>query len=115
MRLWESNHKGDVHDYEEGMSLTCTGEYFNWPWWKRRLSDLAHNPYSIYRGLRGVLRRLREHRHLMLDWHDHEDGAYAPIKEMYAICYSQASSRIKPIFWSVDLSEYKKRKAEEPA
>lgn len=110
MRLWESSHKGDVHSYEGGMSLTCSGEYFDWPWWKRRLSDIGHQPYSTYRGLRSVLWRLRKHHHLLFQWHDHEDGTYAPIKEMYVIAHSQGSSRIKPIFWQVDLSEYKRRK-----
>ena len=115
MKLWEADHKGDVHSYPGGMSLTCGGKYFDWPWWKRRLSDITHRPYATYRGLRGVAWRLGKHPHLLFKWHNHEDGGYAPLTTMYGISYSLGSSHIKPIYWAVDLSEYKKRKAEELA
>lgn len=109
MKLWETNHKGDVHTYPEGMSLTCGGKYFDWPWWKRRLSDIGHRPYATYRGLRGVLWRLRKHRHGLQEWHTHGKQAYVPLKETYAISHSLGSSHIKPIYWRADLSEYKKK------
>ena len=84
--------KGDIQMFDgmPGIYMEAVGAYFDWPWWKRRLSDLADNPYQWWTTLRGLWY-----------WTFHE----APpedisVRTMLCVGRSIASSRVKPVYWA---------------
>ena len=94
------SYKGEVH-YIGDRKMICGGAYWDWPWWKRTLSTIAHPVYVRWRFLRALWR-----------WHTSKrtrsvglPGRQMPKDAFLKTCQSLASSRIKPIWWQMESLE----------
>ncbi len=86
--------KGDIQTYGNGFTMTCVGDYWNWPWWKRLLSTLVYVPYGWYRVEQGR-------------WSWHQIPVESTTRRMGRDMYletvkSLAHSHIKPVFWQLE-------------
>ena len=88
--------KGDIHTYE-GIPDRYTiagGAYFDWPWWRRRLSDIVERPYGYWGALRGIWGYYRRPR-----LNETYEG-YIRLSFVVATMVSLYRSRVKPIWWA---------------
>ena len=81
--------KGDIHAYEGGgFYSVASGAYFDWPWWRRRLSDAADwlLPTPLSWLMYGLFR-----------WRVEPEWRWGARKTLLSIY----SSKVKPIYWRV--------------
>lgn len=103
--------KGDIHEYP-GMRVTCGGEYWDWPLWRRFLATLLYKPLGHWTGFRVWFRRIR---HRPWSEHMHKSRHVSPsgesrkqvclsAREYYKLGYGVRSSKVRPIWWECDFS-----------
>jgi len=87
--------KGEVKQHDWA-TLTAVGAYFDWPWWRRRLADIADIFWPSMVGSYWFIRRLRH-----LPWREHEDekGTWVSPLLMFTLGVAVSSSKVKPQFW----------------
>ena len=83
--------RGEKREYP-GMTLTCMGAYFDWPWWKRRLSDVVAPVYSNLwaapRWIRAMALRRR-----------HSQSFELYPRDVWKLLTGLKHSQVKPIFF----------------